>query len=98
MGEPHVHPEAGQEHEQPLRHRQRLGIARGVGPGDGNRFARHAVGKSLAQEREIGERLRRMIDVALQVHDRNDALVAAGAEVVGDPLLQAARADSRERC
>ena len=71
----------------PCGDRERLRVARRVGPAHRHRPAREPVGELLAQPEQVGERLRRMVDVALQVDDRHDAVVARGGEVVVDPVL-----------
>ena len=44
----------------------------------------------LAQPQQVGQRLGRVIDVALQVDDRDDPSVAGGGEVVVDAALHVA--------
>ena len=49
-----------------------------------------AARELLAQPEKVGKRLRRVVDVALKVHDRNDAIVSRRGEILVDPLLRVA--------
>ena len=88
--ERHAGSEARQQHDEPLRHREGLGVARRVGPRHGDALALETLGELLAQPAEVGQRLGGMVDVALEVDDGNLPPVACRREVGIDPLLHVA--------
>ena len=86
----HVRALARHEHRDALRDRERLGVARRVGPRHRDLAALEAAGEALAQPHQVGERLRGVVDIALQVHDRDLARVLRGRQVVVDAGLDRA--------
>jgi hypothetical protein len=75
VGQRHVHPEARQEADQALRHGERLAVARRVSPGDDELPAAQPVepAEAALEVQQVGQRLGRVIDIALKVDDRRPA-------------------------
>ena len=84
MGEGDVGAEAGEQADDALGHRQRLGVAGRVGPAHGDAAALDGAAEVLAQPQQVGQRLGGVIDVALQVDHRHHPRIVAGHQVVGD--------------
>ena len=88
MCQRHVSAVAGQQHDEALGHGEGLGIAGGVGPGDGDFLSGEAVlAELLADPHQVGQRLRGMVDVALQVHDGDFAGVLRIGQILVDAGL-----------
>ena len=70
MGQGHVQPEAGHQHDQPLGHRHRLGVGGGVGPGDRDLAPAQVLTEDLPDGHQVRQGLAGMVDVALHVDHR----------------------------
>ena len=72
VGQRHVHAEAGHEADDALRHRERLAVARRIGPGHGDLLAAQPLepAEAALEVQQVGQRLGRVVDVALQVDHR----------------------------
>ena len=93
MGQDDVEAEARHQRDEALRHRHRLRVARRVRPRDGDLAALEVPAELLADRHQVGQRLERVVDVALHVEDRHGgvlghlahvAVALAGHEVVAD--------------
>ena len=88
-----VHAEAREERRDALRHRQRPRVRRRVRPRHRDLEAAEVLAAVLAERHQVGERLRRMVDVALKVDERDvrplrdlahPEVALVGSEVVAD--------------
>ena len=93
MGEGDIHAEAGEQADDALRDGQGLAVAGGIGPGHGDLLALEVLhaAEVVDDVEHIGHALRRVVDVALEVHKRRalfeDAVAVALFERVHEGLL-----------
>ena len=81
MGQRDIHAEAGEQADDALRDRQRLAVGRGIGPRHGDLLALQVLDAAEVVDdmQHVGHALRRMVDIALQVHERRTLLEDAVA-------------------
>ncbi len=86
VGEDDVHAEPGHQRDHPLRHRERLAVGGGVRPGHRQALAAQRLEAAVDADevREVGEALRRVVEVALQVDHRRPLREHAFAVALGE--------------
>ena len=93
VSEGDIHAEAGEEADNALRDGEGLAVARGIGPCHGDLLALEVLhaAEVVDDVEHIGHALRRVVDVALEVHKRRalfeDAVAVALFERVHEGLL-----------
>ena len=70
MRQGHVHAETRHQHDEPLRHGKRLGVARRVGPTDGDFEAAQIAAAPLPDGHQVRYGLAGMVHIALHVDHR----------------------------